>query len=143
MVGEPFFARLPTTVIWSPALNKVLVQPSRDMVTMLAASADHFSTLPSAPFTSKNISECGFMNWKSVTVAFKVVNFFVSYTDAPWCAKTGVETVRSPTAKANKVKVLHFMEHLLNWRDYPTAKSGVSMPKSRKGVRRKITFVRS
>jgi len=23
--SEPFFARLPTTVIWSPALNKVLV----------------------------------------------------------------------------------------------------------------------
>src|SRR4030088_1293133 len=115
MESEPFRARFPTTVIWSPALNKFLDQPKRDMVTMRAASADHFSTLPSAFFTSKNISECGFINWNSVTVPFKVVNFFVSYADAPWCAKIGVETARSPTANANKVKALHFMEPLLNW----------------------------
>jgi hypothetical protein len=52
------------------------------------------------------------MNWKSVTVAFKVVNFFVSYADAPWCAKIGVETARSATATANNKKALVFMEHL-------------------------------
>jgi len=71
------------------------------------------------------------MNWKSVTVAFKVVNFFVSYADAPWCAKIGVETPSSPAAKANKVMALHFMEHLLNWPEYPIAVRDVSMPKLR------------
>jgi len=42
------------------------------------------------------------MNWKSVTVAFKVVNFFVSYADAPWCAKIGVETQEVQQPKRTK-----------------------------------------
>src|ERR1700730_16962310 len=117
MVGEPFFARFPTTVIWSPGLNKFLVQPIRDMVVMLAASALHFSTLPvEASFTSRKSSECGFMNWKSVTVPLSVVNFLVSYADAPWCAKSGVEAAKSPRTKAKNVKTLDFIEHPLNWR---------------------------
>src|SRR5260221_11257384 len=132
MVCEPFRAQFPTTVIWSPGLNKDLDQPRRDIVTMLAASADHLSTLPSAFFTSKKISECGFINWKSVTVPFKVVNFLESYADAPWCAKTGTEAMRNPAARAKKRKALVFMGHLLSWREYPTATCSVSMPISRR-----------
>src|ERR1700676_2042110 len=112
MAGDPFLARFPTTVIWPPGLNKSLEPPSRAMGVILAASALHFSTLPSALFTSKNISEWGFINWKSVTVPFKVVNFFVSYADAPWCADAGAEAIRDPTAKAKNAKALVFMGHL-------------------------------
>src|ERR1700730_3275840 len=109
IVYEPFLARLPETVIWSPGLNMFLVQPSRDMVTSLAASAVHFSPFPVESFTSKESSVWGFINWKSVTVPFKVVNFVVSYADAPWCAKIGAETMRRPIAKPKRVTGLVFM----------------------------------
>ena len=56
------------------------------------------------------------MNWKSVTVPFSVVNFLVSYADAPWCANIGDATARSPRTKAKDVNTLYFIEHPLNWR---------------------------
>jgi len=72
---ETVIARSAEAVIAAPGLNMSLDQPIRDMVTRLAASAVHFSTLPSAFLTSKESSVCGFMNRKPVTVPFKVVTF--------------------------------------------------------------------
>src|SRR5579863_3161345 len=80
----------------------VLLQPCLTILVALSASALHFWALPAASFTSKKITEWGFINWKSVIVPFKVVCVVISYSAGPWCAETGAEGTKSRAARVRR-----------------------------------------
>src|SRR5579863_2179858 len=79
------------------------------MLVALSASALHFWVLPAASFTSKNMTEWGFMNWKSVIVPFKDVCVVVSYSAGPWCAMTGMETRKNRAPKGSRPRAQIFI----------------------------------
>src|SRR5216683_8328332 len=95
-IGWPFLTGMKVTVTSSPGLNECLLQPRLTMSDGLLASVTQCTTVLLSSFASNFRKQWGFAQNHSVTVAFTVIFFDVSYAAAPWCANTGTETVKRP-----------------------------------------------
>src|SRR6266576_997362 len=60
------------------------------------------------------MKQCGLAQNHSVTVPFIVSFFSVSNAELPWCANSGTETIKTPTARAKTTKNLFFTSDLLS-----------------------------
>src|SRR5712691_678844 len=106
--GAPFLTGCSATVTSSPALNDVRAQPRFVMSVGLLTSAAQFRTEPVSSFASNFRKQWGLAQIHSVTVPFKVSSFVVSKLAAPWCATSGTEATRRPTAPRKTPKNLSF-----------------------------------
>src|SRR6266849_3191403 len=60
------------------------------------------------------MKQCGLAQNHSVTVTFIVRFFSVSSAAVPWCANSGAEKIKTPTARANTIENLYFTGDLLS-----------------------------
>src|SRR5580700_526345 len=90
-IGKPFLTGSTVTVTSSPGLNDCLLHPRLTISDGLLDSAAQCTTLPLSSFTSNLRKQWGLAQNHSVTVAFRVSFFVVSYAAAPWCANSGIE----------------------------------------------------
>src|SRR6266571_4420967 len=104
--GAPLLTGCSATVTSSPALNDVRAQPRFVMSVGLLTSAAQFRTEPVSSFASNFRKQWGLAQIHSVTVPFKVSSFVVSKLAAPWCATSGTEATRRPTAPRKTPKNL-------------------------------------
>src|SRR5438445_324661 len=105
--GLPFLTGSTVTVTSSPGLKVRMLQPRSIMSARLFVSATQCTTMPLLSFTSNFSQQCGFAQTHSVTVPFRVTFFPTSNAALPWCANSGIDTIKAPTASAKTT------EHLL------------------------------
>src|SRR5947208_1624364 len=103
--GAPLFTGRTVTVTSSPALKLLLVQPRFCMSGGLLASTTQCTTCPSSRLTSNCRNVCGFAQIHCVTTPFNTRRLAGSFSNAaaPWCAATGRDAIRRPTASATNV----------------------------------------
>src|SRR5713226_5655094 len=106
--GAPLLTGCSATVTSSPALNDVRAQPRFVMSVGLLTSAAQFRTEPVSSFASNFRKQWGLAQIHSVTVPFSVSSFVVSKLAAPWCANSGTEATRRPTAPRKTPKNVSF-----------------------------------
>src|ERR1700726_3068505 len=94
--GAPFLTGMKVTVTSSPGLNESLLQPRLTMSAGLLVGVAQCTMLLLSSFASNFRKQWGLAQNHSVTLAFTVIFFVVSYAAAPWCANSGAETVKRP-----------------------------------------------
>jgi len=91
-----------------PALDRAKVLMSAGLLV----SATQCTTPPLSSLTSNFRKQWGLAQNHSVTVPFRTSLFPVSNAELPWCANIGTDAITTPTARAQTVENLSFMDDL-------------------------------